>query len=89
MSNKNFTLVQHNLPAYWASYLINADASGLAPGEQAIIEAFCAPRGLEGLAVDCGESFFYHRNDANTLGGDVCQFSFLVPRQVESSPSKL
>lgn len=66
------------LPAYWASYLINNDASGLDAGEQAKIDAWLAVNGLP-MPVTCGESHFSWHNDATALGGDVCQFTFLVP----------
>lgn len=75
----NTRKLEFNLPAYWSSYLINADASGLREGEQATIDAFCDRHGIGGCAVDCGESFFRRRNDADNIGGDVCRFTFLVP----------
>lgn len=78
MKNK---ILEFNLPAYWASYLINGDASGITSAEQAAIDTFCTAKGVSGCAVECGESFFHHKNDANNIGGDVCQFTFLVPEK--------
>lgn len=65
------------LPAYWASYLINGDASGLEPGEQQTIDAWLAREGNPNI-VDCGEQYFSWRNDATLLGGDVCDYTALI-----------
>ncbi len=64
------------LPAYWASYLINGDASGLEGEDQQACDAWLA-RNPGGSCVDCGESYFSHRNDAGTLAGDVAEYTFL------------
>ena len=68
--------LEYTLPAYWASYLINGDASGLKDGEQAAIDAFISkeskPRPI--YFVDVGESYFARSNDANSLGGDVADY---------------
>lgn len=66
----------YTLPAYWASYLINGDASGLEDGEQAMIDAFVTREGNPHFC-DCGdETWFAWSNDAHTrLGGDVCRFT--------------
>lgn len=68
--------IQYTLPAYWASYLINGDASGLEDGEQATIDAFVAEEGNPHF-TGCGdETWFARRNDANTgLAGDVCEYT--------------
>ena len=73
---------EHTLPAHWASYLINGDASGLKKGEQEKIDAFLARHDLP-FPVSCSdETRFSWRNDANIcLGGDVLDFTFLVPRK--------
>lgn len=63
------------LPSWWASYLINSDASGLEDSEIAEIDNSC-----EGLGPCVGvseESYFSWHNDANTLGGDVAEFTFM------------
>jgi hypothetical protein len=71
--------VTYTLPAYWASYLINGDASGLEAGEQEIIDSFLARNGLDS-PVDCSEeAYFSLFNDANTaLAGDVLDYTFLL-----------
>lgn len=72
------TLRRYTLPAYWASSLINGDDSGLGDGENKQIEAFIAREELEDWhCVDCGEQYFAHCNDATSLGGDVCEYTFI------------
>jgi hypothetical protein len=39
-------------PAAWASYLINGDASGLEPGEQAKADAWLAREGVRRVVCD-------------------------------------
>ena len=39
-------------PAYWASYLINGDASGLEPGEQAKVDAWLEREGIRSVVSD-------------------------------------
>jgi len=66
--------VSYTLPADWASYLVNGDASGLSDAEQKEVDAFCD--GL-GFCIDCSnENEFSWRNDANNLGGPVADFTF-------------
>lgn len=67
----------YTLPSYWASYLINGDASGLDAGEQATVDAFMAREGNPHF-VDCGEPYFSTLNDAGVLAGDVCEYIALV-----------
>jgi hypothetical protein len=71
--------ITYSLPAYWASYLINGDASGLLPGEQRTIDAWLAKDGLDS-PVDCAaEPYFSRHNDAHTgLAGDVLDYTFLL-----------
>jgi hypothetical protein len=69
--------VEYTLSAYWASYLINGDASGLQPGEQEVIDAWLAKEGNPHI-VDCGEQYFSRHNDATDLGGDVCEYTALT-----------
>jgi len=64
------------LPSHYASYLINADASGLNDDEQAEIDSFILESAV-GLCVGCSEdSWFAASNDLNNLGADVCEFYF-------------
>lgn len=71
----------YKLPAYWAPYLINADATGLSDDEQTAIDAWCDETGV-GLCVDCADDDveFCHRHDASdyALAGDCCNFTFEV-----------
>ena len=65
------------LPAYWASYLINGDASGLSNDEQAECDAW-TDNNPGGNCVDVGESYFARSNDAGTIAGDVAEYTFFV-----------
>ena len=66
-------ITRYTLPAYWASYLINNDATGLEEGEQETIDTFLVREGIA-FVHDCGEPSFAHCNDATSLGGDVCEY---------------
>lgn len=64
------------LPSYYASYLINSDASGLTDDEQADIDSFILSSDV-GLCVGCSEeSWFAHLNDMGNMEADVCEFYF-------------
>ena len=67
----------YTLPAYWASYLVNGDASGITDDERAEIDAFC-----EGLGTCSGTTdepeYFQRHNDANRVGGNVLDFIFFT-----------
>ena len=67
------SIKRYTLPAYWASYLINNDATGLEDGEKETIDAFLAREGIA-IVHDCNESSFSHCNDATGIGGDVCEY---------------
>lgn len=64
------------LPAHWASYLINGDASGYTDEEAMEIEDFCNDLGPCIDVTD--EEEFRWVNDANNLGGSVATFHFQV-----------
>ncbi len=74
-------IIKYKLPAYWASYLINNDASGLddicqvnpEQSEKETIDAWVKHEGNP-CFVDCGEQYFSHSNEATMLGGDVCDY---------------
>lgn len=68
--------VTYTLPSYWASYLINGDASGLEDAETKEIDGFCADLG-PCLDVSDEEEFSWH-NDANSLGSSVATFTFQI-----------
>jgi hypothetical protein len=64
------------LPAYYASYLINDDPSGLTDNEQLAIDKFILGSGV-GLCVGCSDdSWFAGSSDLGNLGGDVMEFYF-------------
>ena len=71
--------IDYRLPAPWASYLINGDASGLETGEQERIDTFLKSEGLSS-PVDCeSEASFCHWCDApGELAGDMLLFRFPV-----------
>lgn len=71
--------ITYTLPAYWASYLINCDASGISSEDKVECDAFLKANDLP-LPVSCSdESWFSWHNDATNLGGDVMDFTFLIP----------
>lgn len=73
----------YRLPAIWASYLINGDASGIDTAERRQADDFLTLWKL-GAPVDCEEHGFRRWNDAHALGGsaalaqDCADFTFLV-----------
>lgn len=70
--------MKFTLPAHWASYLINNDATGLSRQEVDEVDAWLEANNLSlNSFVDCGESFFSWKNDANNLGGEVAEFTTL------------
>lgn len=74
--------IEYTLPAYWASYLINQDASGISDEDKRQADEFLAEKGLPGACSCSDESRFSWRNDATNLGGDVLDFVFLVPARL-------
>lgn len=68
----------YKLPACWASYLINGDASGISEREKREADQFLDANDLD-PPVSCSEnSWFSWSNDANTKGGDVMHFTFHI-----------
>jgi hypothetical protein len=64
--------------AYWASYLINGDASGINPEEQALADAWLEREG--GSVVSCEDepffSWFYgFHTGADCQGGDLLEYT--------------
>lgn len=68
----------YTLPAYWASYLINGDHSGLEDSEIQEADSFMASLEADGwYCVDASQdSDFSYSNDATDTGGDVAEFTF-------------
>ena len=80
----NIENIKYKLPAYWASYLINGDATGFdiantpddpdaGTRQQLEIDQWLESEGFPHF-VDCGEQYFSRTNDATNLGGDVCDY---------------
>lgn len=72
----------YTLPEYWASALVNNDYSGMDAEEVLEIQEF-----LEGVApsypVSCSEEpFFQWSNDANSLGANCLEYTFLITSKV-------
>jgi hypothetical protein len=66
------------LPAYWASYLINGDASGMTEHDRKACDAYLAREGVP-TPVDCTDAGFCRGSDAYpNIGGDCCEFTFLI-----------
>lgn len=73
----------YTLPAHWASYLINGDATSFdlyEDGDDEIkrIDDFCKRNNL-GHCLDCSHDVgFSWRNDAGELAGSTVEFTFEV-----------
>ncbi len=66
------------LPAYWASYLINGDDSGMSEQDKTDCAAFLKRENLKASdCIDCGPECFCAQNDATSLGGDTCLYTFV------------
>lgn len=66
----------YTLPEHWAPALINGDFSGLSDSEEQEIKEFCEGKGS---CLNCSEeSFFKWRNDANNLGANCLEFTFIA-----------
>lgn len=64
---------EYTLPAFWASYLINGDASGLEDNEALQIEAFISGESLPWGCLSCSDSpEFRHIHDASNYGVLAC-----------------
>jgi hypothetical protein len=73
-----FQTETYSLPSYWASYLVNGDASDMEDDDQAECDAFLASIPYGFACVDVSdESDFRHSNDAGTLAGDCADFTFM------------
>jgi len=71
-------IIKYVLPAYWASYLINNDDSGMVGDDKVRSDKFLNDNKLP-FPVSCSdESFFSGHNDAGTLAGDCLEYTFLI-----------
>lgn len=76
---------QYDLPAYWASYLINDDASGFDDDDIAVIDLWMGDFSPKPDYVDCVDVSdnvgFMHRHDASkwgVLAADCATFTFHI-----------
>ena len=72
---KTPTIVTHILPAYWASYIVNDDASSLDSDELSKINAWLKSHRLAHCPAGCGDEYI------GRFGGViacVCEFTFLT-----------
>ena len=66
--------LEYILPAYFASYLINGDHSGLTEQEKEKIDLFLEREKI--TILTCGDqSFFSWSNDLDTLGSNCLEFT--------------
>ena len=72
--------VTYILPSFYASYLINADASGYTDEEIDLIDSFVDRKKLgHCLNADVENTYFTHGHHLNrNQGADVCEFTFRV-----------
>lgn len=70
------------LPTFWASYLINGDASGLSESERLAIEDYLGREEIpRGAFVDVGEARFtwhYQLYGGSCAGGEVSEYTYLA-----------
>ena len=83
-----FEVVDYLLPAPWAPYLINGDASGLEAGERERIDAFLANENL-GSPVDCEQeaSFCRSCDVPGEPAGEMLLFRFSAAAKAEGGAS--
>ena len=70
--------VTYTAPAYWASYIVNGDSSGLDPSEHEAADAFLATLPPDAVIAECEEVGFAWSNDATDEGGNCCTYTFLL-----------
>ena len=79
-------LIEYTLPIYWASYLINGDATGFdiantpqdpeaGTREKQEIDDWLASEGNPQFVEVSEDTWFAHTNDATSLGGDVATYT--------------
>jgi hypothetical protein len=69
----------YSLPAYWASFLVNGDASGLDDVELGIIKKWMDVAGVKGACLSCSdepEFRRYHSAYPEVLATDCLDFHF-------------
>lgn len=75
-------IITYTLPAYWATYLINGDDSGISDEDKQQCDSFLSRERLT-MPVSCSDEswFSWHNDSGNNLGGDVMEYVFLIPCQ--------
>jgi len=66
---------KYDLPAYWASYLINGDASGISDSDKQNCDAWLEHKKLP-APCDCSEESHFGRFEG--LGCDLLEYTFLL-----------
>lgn len=76
----NMTTEEYILPSCWASWLLNGDSSGLEECDKKKCDSWAEKHPVLS-AVAVGESYYCVRNDADTLAGDVAEYTFILCRE--------
>jgi len=66
------------MPAYWSSYLINGDASGLEDGEDKIADAYLEKNHVAEVVDAPGEGYFswsYDLHGGTARGGELLDYT--------------
>ena len=75
------TTTEARMPAFWASYLINGDASGMTADERTACDAYLEKEGIVDV-LDCEDeahfswSFDLHGGDC--AGGDLLRYTIVT-----------
>ena len=75
----NLESITYTLPAHWASYLINNDASGINGSDKAQADKFLIENGLPWPVSCSDEAYFDKHPDCGGLPCSVLDYSFLLP----------
>ena len=70
--------ITYILPVYWASYLINADDSGLSEDELDVINEWLIQENNPDFVDVSEDSWFSWHNDVNLVGGDVAEYTAII-----------
>lgn len=82
-------LVTHILPSYYAGALINGDWDNLNPEEVKELKDFLITNKL-GTCLACSENeYFAWRNDMNSIGNTVLEFTFVPLNSSEITTEKV
>ena len=80
MSGSELRIYRLTALSAWASYLINGDASGLADGERATVDAWLKAEEVPGMPATCDDAGFrwYHDASRFSLAGDCQTYVWLI-----------